>query len=427
MRAAIVCHDTRGGVQPYLGLGLGLLRAGHEVVLVAPEGYRSFIESVGLECRGLSGDVQENLRNPAVVAAMERGFWATHKLMVEKAGQMIRDTMGECLAACEGAEVIIGGFGGMIVGESVAEKLGVPFVQAHLQPLAATAEYPGLLSLPWLRGVGLANRLSHAVSKQVFWQPMRGAVNAARRDVLGLPPCRFWGSVGVVRRPGDVILYGYSPALLPRPTDVGAGHHVTGYWFLDHDGGWTPPPGLAEFLDAGPPPVAIGFGSMSSRDAEATTRLALAAAEQSGQRVVLLAGWGGMSAADLPATAFLTAAVPHSWLFPRCSLAVHHGGAGTTGAALRAGVPSVVVPFAADQPFWGWLLSSKGLGASCGSRRRLTAAKLARAITTTLANKMVLERTAEMGHRVRQEDGVREAVAVLESVNLARRPTATAR
>jgi len=101
---------------------------------------------------------------------------------------------------------------------------------------------------------------------------------------------------------------------------------------------------------------------MSSRDAEATTRLVLAAAEQSRQRVVLLAGWGVMADADLPDSAFLTDAVPHSWLFPRCSLAVHHGG---TGAAVRASIPSVVVPFAADQPFWGWLLASKGVGACC--------------------------------------------------------------
>jgi UDP:flavonoid glycosyltransferase YjiC (YdhE family) len=239
---------------------------------------------------------------------------------------------------------------------------------------------------------------------------------ALMRDVLGLPPVRFWGNVGVVRRPGEVILYGYSPSLLPRPTDLGAGHHVTGYWFLDHDGGWTPPPALEAFLAAGPPPVAIGFGSMSSRDAEATTRLALAAAEQARQRVVLLAGWGGMSSADLPDWAFLTDAVPHSWLFPRCALAVHHGGAGTTGAAVRAGVPSVVVPFAADQPFWGWLMASKGVGACCGPRRRLTAAKLARAITATLSNGAILGRAADLGRRVRQEDGVREAVAALERV-----------
>jgi UDP:flavonoid glycosyltransferase YjiC (YdhE family) len=427
MRAAIVCHDTRGGIQPYLGLGLGLRRAGHEIVVVAPEGYRGFVESVGLECRGMAGNVQAYMNSPEVAAAMERGFWAIHKLMIEKTGEMVRDTAMACLAACAGSDVVLGGFGGMIVGESVAEKLGIPFIQAHLQPLATTAVYPGLLSLKWLRGLGPANRLSHAVSKQVFWQPMRAAVNAARRDLLGLPPCRFWGSIGVLRRPGDVILYGYSPALLPRPRDVGAGHHVTGYWFLDHDRGWTPPPGLAEFLDAGPPPVAIGFGSMGSRDAEATTRLALAAAERAGQRVVLLAGWGGLSNAALPDTAFLTDAVPHSWLFPRCSLAVHHGGAGTTGAALRAGVPSVVVPFGADQPFWGWLVSSKELGACCGSRRRLTAANLARAITTTLSNKAVLGRTAEMGHRVRLEDGVREAVAVLERVNLVRPVSSEAR
>lgn len=414
MRAAIVCNDTRGGVQPYLALGLGLRRSGHEVIINAPEGYRPLVDSVGLELRGLSGDVQAHMNSPEVVAAMEKGFWATHKLMTEKAGRMIRDTARECLAACEGSDLILAGFGGMIVGESVAERLGVPFVQAHLQPLATTAEYPGLLSLPWLRGVGLANRLSHAASKQVFWQPMRAAVNAARRDVLGLPPCRFWGSVGAIRRPGDVILYGYSQALLARPKDVGAGHHVTGYWFLDHDEGWTPPTKLVEFLEAGPPPVAIGFGSMSSRDAEATTRLALAAADRSGQRVVLLAGWGGMSNAELPATAFLIDSVPHSWLLPRCSLAVHHGGAGTTGAALRAGIPSVTVPFAADQPFWGWLISARGLGACCGPRRRLTADRLATAIRDVLGDASVRRRAAEMGKRVRAEDGVAEAVHFLE-------------
>lgn len=427
MRVAIISQDTRGGIQPYLGLGLGLRAAGHEVAVVAPAGYRPFVESTGLECRGVAGDMQALMNSPEVVAAMEKGFWATHKLMVNHVGEMIRTTAAACLEACTGADLILAGFGGMIVGESVAEKLGVPFVQAHLQPLATTAAYPGLLSLSWLRGVGPANRLSHAISKQVFWQPMRRAVNAARRDLFGLPPVRFWGNVGVVRRAGEVILYGYSPSLLPRPSDVGTGHHVTGYWFLDRDAGWTPPPDLEAFLAAGPPPVVIGFGSMSSRDAEATTRLALAAAEQVGRRVVLLAGWGGMSRADLPDWAFLTDAVPHDWLYPRCSLAVHHGGAGTTGAAVRAGVPSVVVPFAADQQFWGWLVASKGLGACTGPRRRLTAAKLARAISTTLANGAVLANAAEMGRRIRREDGVGEAVAVLERIDLRRPAAATAR
>ena len=416
MRATVICIDTRGGVQPYLALAVGLNRAGHTAVIVAPEGYRDFIESAGVVCRGISGDMQADLQRPEVAAVIEKGFRATHKLMVEHAATGMRNQTRECLAACAGADVILAGFGGMLVGEGVAEKLGVPLVQAHVQPLTPTPAFPGVICPARLRSAGgLVNRVSHAVSRQVFWQPLRGAVNAARKEVLGLAPARFWGNAGRVRTADDLVLYGYSPSVLPRHGDWPAGIRVTGYWFLDHATDYSPPAGLAEFLAAGPPPVCVGFGSMSSRNAEATTRLALDAAERSGQRVVLLAGWGGMTSADVPDWAYLTESVPHSWLFPRMSLAVHHGGAGTTGAALRAGIPQVVVPFAADQTFWGWLVSSRGLGACPGPRKSLTAAKLADAISTTLANRNLIARAKAVGGLVRAEDGVREAVAALES------------
>jgi UDP:flavonoid glycosyltransferase YjiC (YdhE family) len=348
---------------------------------------------------------------------MEKGFLATHRLMVKTMKTMILNWTKNCLAVCQGADFILGGFGGLLVGEGIAEKLEVPFVQAHVQPITPTSEFPGLLTFGSLRNAkGIVNRLSHSITRQVFWQPLRTAVNTARRDVLGLPPTRFLGNVGLLRKPRAAILYGYSPRLLPRPKDWDAGIHVTGYWFLDPDPSWSPPPALNKFLDSGPMPIAIGFGSMSSQDAEATARLVLDAAQQSGQRVVLISGWGGMDAANLPDWAFLIDSVPHSWLFPRTSLAVHHGGAGTTGAALRAGIPSVIVPFGADQPFWGWLLSSKGLGACPCPRNKLTAGKLAAAISQTLANSKVRERTAELGRCIRSEDGVREAVTVLEQV-----------
>jgi sterol 3beta-glucosyltransferase len=413
MRIAIVCVDTRGGVQPYLGLGLGLRRAGHEVRVAAPEGFRGFVEPTGLPFAGLPGEAEGVMQSPEVRAAMEKGFLATHRLMVEKAGQMVREQARAMLAACAGSDAVLGGFGGMLSGEGVAEKLGVPFVQAHLQPLTPTGAYPGLLSVPGLRWFGPANRLSHAVSRQVFWQPLRGAVNAARRDVLGLPPAPFWGNVGRVRGPRDLILYGYSPSLLPRPAGWPAGVHVTGYWFLDRPEGWGPPAGLEAFLAAGPPPVAVGFGSMGSRDAEATARLVLDAVRKLGRRVVLLSGWGGLSAADLPAWAYRADAVPHDWLYPRCAAAVHHGGAGTTAAALRAGAPSVVVPFAADQPFWGRLIARNGLGDCPSSRKRLTADRLAASLARVLDRERISQAAADAGRRIRAEAGVSAAVKII--------------
>lgn len=414
MRIGLLCNDTRGGVQPYLALGLGLKRAGADAVVVAPEGYRGYVESNGLGFAGLSGDTEAALRSPEVQAAMERGFLATHKLMIKHVGEMVRTHMREALAACEGADAIVGGFGGMLVGEPVAERLGVPFLQAHLQPLTTTSAFPGLISVPGLSWLGPHNRLSHGLSRQVFWLPMQSAMASARKDVLGLPPVSRWGNVGRPGRAGDPVLYGYSPSFLPRPSDWPSWALVTGYWFLDRPDGWTPPPALEAFLAEGPPPVAVGFGSMGSRDAEATARLVLEASRQAGQRVVLISGWGGMSADDLPPWAFLVDAVPHDWLFPRCLAAVHHGGAGTTGAALRAGIPPIIVPFGADQPFWARMIAARGLGISPGSRKRLTAPKLARAIAEVAASRAIRERAADLGRRIRAEDGVGNAVAWIQ-------------
>lgn len=417
MRAAIICIDTRGGIQPYLAVGVGLKKAGHDVVVIAPKNYKEFVESVGLECFGIDGDIQSLVKEPENADAIGGGLLASHLLMLSVVRSFLLPWMKECLVACKGADLILGGFGGMLMGEAIGEKLGIRFVQAHVQPITSTSEFPGLVTFEWLRNFkGWVNRLSHFLTCQVFWQPLRKSVNIARREVLDLPPARFWGNVGICPNPGDVVLYGYSPSLLPRPGDWPPGAHVTGYWTLDRSESWTPPPELVQFLEAGPKPIAIGFGSMSSGDADSTTHLVLDAAKKAGQRVVLLSGWGGMKSEDLPDFACLLETAPHAWLFPRCSLAVHHGGAGTTGAALRAGIPSIIIPFAADQPFWAWLLASKGLGTSPCIRKRLTSQKLAQAIESTLANPDMLERASELGKQIRQEDGVANAVAILESL-----------
>lgn len=156
---------------------------------------------------------------------------------------------------------------------------------------------------------------------------------------------------------------------------------------------------------------------MSSRDSEATTKLVLDAVSKTGGRVILLSGWGNMGRSELPDWAFAVESVPHDWLFPRVALSVHHGGAGTTGASLRAGIPSVVVPFGADQPFWGWLLYSRGLGSPPIPRKRLTAEKLASAIQFVMEDDAMRQRASEVGRKIRGEDGVARAIEVLETLS----------
>jgi UDP:flavonoid glycosyltransferase YjiC (YdhE family) len=171
---------------------------------------------------------------------------------------------------------------------------------------------------------------------------------------------------------------------------------------------------LLAFLESGPAPVYIGFGSMASSDPRATAIIALEALRATGQRGVLFKGWGGLQPEDLPPDVFMIGSTPHSWLFPRMSAIVHHGGAGTTGAGLAAGVPSIVVPFFADQPFWGQRVYDLRVGPPPISRRRLTAENLSAAIRMVVDDQALRRRAADLGTRIRAEDGVGAAVQLIE-------------
>jgi UDP:flavonoid glycosyltransferase YjiC (YdhE family) len=214
------------------------------------------------------------------------------------------------------------------------------------------------------------------------------------------------------------VLYAYSPTLLPPPADWPSRFHVTGAWFLDPPPGWQPPADLVSFLEGGPPPVYVGFGSMTSADPDATLALVLDALSRAAQRGVLLHGWAGLGAGrELPDTVIALDDVPHSWLFPRMAALVHHGGAGTTAAGLRAGIPSVVTPLTADQPSWGRIVHRLGAGPRPIPFRHLTATRLSRAIESAVSEPAIHERAAELGERIRAEDGVGQAVElVTESI-----------
>ncbi len=204
--------------------------------------------------------------------------------------------------------------------------------------------------------------------------------------------------------------------MIPAPPDWGADKHVTGYWFLDDGEDWTPPPALIDFLEAGPAPIYIGFGSMSSRKPEETAELVIAALQLANQRAILLSGWSGLQKTDLPDTVFMIDSVPHSWLFPMVAAVVHHGGAGTTAAGLRAGVPSVVVPFFGDQPFWGGRVASLGVGPTPVPRGKLTAERLASAIQEAVTNKAMRQRAAALGAKIQTEDGLARAVEIVQHI-----------
>jgi sterol 3beta-glucosyltransferase len=187
---------------------------------------------------------------------------------------------------------------------------------------------------------------------------------------------------------------------------------VTGYWFLD-DAGWVMPPSLRGFLEAGPPPVYVGFGSIPSMDPVRTTTMIVDALAVVGQRGILASGWGGLAAAPLAEHVYVLDAAPHDRLFPHVAAVVHHGGAGTTAAGLRAGRPTVICPFFGDQPFWGWRIAELGVGPAPIAFKYLTAEKLAKAIRRAVTDPEMHRRAAELGSRIREENGVGRAVELI--------------
>jgi sterol 3beta-glucosyltransferase len=202
--------------------------------------------------------------------------------------------------------------------------------------------------------------------------------------------------------------------VVPKPPDWGDNLNITGYWFLDESASWQPPQQLADFLAAGPPPVYIGFGSMSDRKPEETTNLVLRALAQSKQRGILATGWGGLGQQDLPGEVFKIDRAPHDWLFPRVAAAVHHGGAGTTAASLRAGIPCVIIPHFMDQPYWGQRVVDLGVGPQFIPRDQLTEERLTSAILEALGNQSMRQSAVTLGDQIRAEDGVGQAVKVLD-------------
>lgn len=216
-------------------------------------------------------------------------------------------------------------------------------------------------------------------------------------------------------RADRLTLLGYSRHIVPHPDDWPANFYTTGYWFLDEVEQWQPPQALLDFLDAGAPPVYIGFGSMVTPDAQKVAAVAIDAARKAGKRALLAAGWAGLRAADLPANVFQIDAAPHQWLFPRMAAVVHHGGAGTTAAALRAGVPNIIVPHFGDQQFWGWRMRMLGLASEAIPRHRLSVDNLSRAMLDATEDGVLHQRVQEIGGLVREENGVEKAVALIEN------------
>jgi hypothetical protein len=383
---------------------------------------------LGCEFFGIAGSSRELHSSEAArrMTGAGRNLVAYVRELVRLREPLMSDLMARCAAACRDAEFVLLTPTTLLLGLSAAEKWDLPFCIASFQPTAPSRHLANCLfpEVPaWLPGRGTYNYLTHLMAGGCLWAFLRPLINKARCEVLGLPPFPLLGPpVALFEK--TPTLAGYSPCVIPRPPDWGANQHVTGYWFLDSAPDWRPPEGLADFLASGPPPVCVGFGSMSDGDAEQATQAVDRALAATGLRAVLLTGWGALSPPAGSDRLFVTEAVPHDWLFPRTAGVIHHGGAGTTAAAFRAGVPAVVVPFAGDQFLWARRVFALGVGPRPIPRHKLTAESLTEALRALAGDVTMRRRAADLGEAIRAEDGVGTVVRLVsEQMFGAGRPT----
>ena len=418
MEIALIALGSRGDLQPYLALGLGLQAAGHRVRLVSARNEAAFVAAHGLPFWPLDVDIRQLLAEGAVGDTRGgnnpvRFFWRT--LRPPAAVRALRQAVQAQIAdACRGADVLVY-HPGQGLPFFLAQAAGQVSVLASPFPMLPTAAYPAILFYRGWRLGGQANQLTHWLFDRLFWAFSRAVTRQYWRQNQPTRP-DFTASVlrQQVRR-GQPVLLGYSPLLFAPDPAWSPSVHVTGAWALPPDPDFRPDPALAGFLAAGEPPLYVGFGSMKNdaADFERLLSLLAEALRRTGQRAVLGLGWSQRAGvAPPPPGVFLVESIPHGWLFARVKAVVHHGGAGTVHAGLAAGRPTVVVPHQADQPAWGQRVFELGVGPRPIPRPQLTADNLAAAIAFVL-QPAVVARAQALGQQLSRENGVRRAVAVL--------------
>ncbi|WP_371601146.1 glycosyltransferase [Streptomyces sp. NBC_00564] len=414
---------SRGDVAPYTGLGHGLARAGHEVTLVTHGCFARLVAGSGVAFHALPVDPRAELESVRG-QGLHRSTSGAGKLIrvVEMARSLVGQMTDDLIEAAHASDVLLLSSSLGPLGHAVAEGLSLPSMGVYLQPLAPTREFAPPVTGVRSWGPAVNRAAGYGVNmavERVFAQTVR-----TLRARLGLPRSGPGAARRAREREGWPVYHGFSPLVVRRPRDWRAGLDVAGYWWpydgYDCDGGdggdgnkrgQLPLP-LRDFLDSGPPPVFVGLGSATVPDPEWLSAEVVRALRAAGLRGVIQRGWGGLRGAgdDM----FTVDEVPHSVLFPQMAAVVHHGGAGTTAAGLRAGVPAVPVPIQFDEGFWAARLVSLGVAPRAVPLRGLTSYRLEAALVRATTEPSYRRRAQSLAAGIGTEDGVSP---VLDGVN----------
>lgn len=409
---SILATGSRGDTQPYIALGVALKKAGKQVRVAAFENYESFVREHGLNFFPIRGDIEmvaksesvkksRNADNPLKVVL---GFRELQKLVFEVQEDFYR--------ACEDSEAVIY-HPGAAIGYFAAQKMGIPAIFAPPFPMAPTSEYPAIIFYGKVPSNRAINLLTHKVFSQIMWSTVSSPIKSYWMKKFGTSPENFGNPFARQNSRRYPTIISSSKHIFPVAGSDLEYVTTTGYWFLDESDQWAPPSELTKFLEEGEKPVYLGFGSTGLQSTGDLTEMMIEGLRLAGKRGIVATGWGGLKNQDVASTDILfIQSAPHSWLFPRVQAVIHHGGAGTTAAGLRAGVPSIIIPFSNDQFSWGKRVFDLEVGSEPLSHKNLTAQKLADAICQATSME-IIENSKILGEKINAEDGVSNAVKVV--------------
>jgi sterol 3beta-glucosyltransferase len=409
-RVAILTYGSRGDVEPFVALGVGLRNTGYTVRLVGPAPFAPLVEAHGIEFVPIEGNPNQLAQAFADRAGLS---WLRMVIrMIQHVLPLAKAAFHTVERATRDVDLIVHSFLMTDAGHTLARLRGVPDVSAQFFPVfLPTSAFSGV-ALPDLPLGGLYRRGTHALNTAMFRYGSRLLYKIVRTTAPELPDLAPWLLQNPVGERTS-ILFAYSPQILPRPPEWPSYAYVTGYWQLPPPADWTPADELVRFLASGPPPIYFGPGSMRTEKFPKMLRTVVASVRACGQRVLLGVSPQVVEEDLKGADVFAEEGVPHAWLFPRMSYILHHGGAGTTGAAASAGIPSTAIPFSADQAFWARQIHRLGIGPAAPPARHLSRSYLEAIIKEALANPTYQERAEILGEKIRKEYGITSAIQVI--------------